>query len=172
MTTPISRRAALRAAALLTAYGALPQNSPAHAAPGPAGPAADPDDLAHYYRFREIVEGRRMVQSEDGWTFNGPAIPFDPDGVHPVVDSPDTASLPEGSPQRAASEECDRAYTDMLRALNRVFDGHPGELHHVTAMMFALEGQARKLLTIPSAPGATTVLGPAFRLVDGDGPEN
>ena len=172
MTAPISRRAALRAAALLAAYGALPQNTPAHAAPGPAGPPAEPDELAHYYRFREIVEGRRMVRSEAGWTFDGPAVPFDPDGVHPVIDGPDTASLPPGSPEREASERCDGAYTDMLRALNRVFDGHPDELHHVTAMMFALEGQARRLLTMPSAPGATTVLGPAFQLVETPDSEN
>lgn len=174
MSRHISRRTALQAAAALAAWGIAPPGATAHAEPAPAGgtalgagvDAAGPE-LAHYYRFQEIAEGRRLVESATGWNFDGPPVPFDPDGVHPVVDNPDTAALPPGSPQRAASEACDRAYTDMLLGLQRVFDGHPEELHRVSAMMFVLGNQARNLLTVPSAPGARTVLGPAFQWFEG-----
>jgi hypothetical protein len=171
VTGEISRRTALQTAAALAAAGCIPEVATEHAAAGPALPASptgvvQPSELAHYYRFQEIVEGRELVQTAGVWNFTGPAIPFDPDGVHPVIDDPDTSALPEGSPQRQASEECDRAYTKMLHALNRVFDGHPDELGHVSRLMFALEEHARHLMSFPSAPGAETVLGPAFRLLD------
>ncbi|MFD3477159.1 hypothetical protein [Streptomyces sp. NPDC058695] len=132
--------------------------------PPPAEPVAD--ELAHYYRFWEIVQGRRLVKTHGYWAFDGPPIPFDPSGVHRLVENPDTQRLEEGSAARRASERCDRAYTEMLRTLNRVFDGHPEELRRAQKQMEALGKQARALMRMPSAPGAKTFLAPAFQLAE------
>lgn len=47
------------------------------------------NQTAHYYKFEEIVEGRRLVKDSDGgWSYSGPRIPFDPEGVYPMIDNP------------------------------------------------------------------------------------
>lgn len=124
----------------------------------------DPGELGHYYMFKEIVEGRQLKRKADGsWGYEGPEIPFDPDGVYPMVDDPDTYRLPAGSAGRRDSLRCDTSYTNLLKGLHRVFDGHPAELDNTVGLMFQVQVEARKLLDMPSAEGARTVLGPAFQ---------
>jgi hypothetical protein len=120
-------------------------------------------ELAHYYRFEEIVEGRRLVEKDGRWSFDGDEIPFDPTGVAPMTDSPETGSLPEGSKVRRQSELCDKVYGDLLRALHSVFNGQPKLLGQSVGLMFSLEVQARQLLETPIAPGSPTTAGPSFR---------
>ncbi|MCA1185124.1 MULTISPECIES: ferritin-like domain-containing protein [unclassified Saccharopolyspora] len=123
----------------------------------------DPDEFGHYYRFQEIVEGRRLIRNERGaWVFEGAEVPFDPAGVHPVVDDADTYRLPADSPGRRESVACDESYTNMLTALHRVFNGHPDELDDSVGLMYQLQVQAKKLHDMPSGDGVT-VLGPAFQ---------
>ncbi|MET7515630.1 hypothetical protein ABZS88_19565 [Streptomyces sp. NPDC005480] len=171
------RRTALQLAATAAVSGVLATGAgaPASAATEPSAadaplPAvqAEPgaDELAHYYRFWEIVQGRQLVKTHGYWAFDGPRIPFDPSGVYRLVENPDTKRLEKGSAARKASERCDRAYTEMLRTLNRVFDGHPEELRRAEKQMEALGQQARALMRMPSAPGAKTFLAPAFQLAE------
>ncbi|MEY9966780.1 hypothetical protein ABIA33_004845 [Streptacidiphilus sp. MAP12-16] len=176
MTPEISRRSALHAAALSIA--AVVQGAEtAHAAEDGSGialgsalggsaesAAAAPPDLAHYYLFREIVEGRRLVHRSGQWRFEGPPVPFDPAGVHPMVDDPNTELLPEGSPEQSASHRCDQAYTDVLTALHHVFDGHPDDFGNAVHLMLSLEKASRELIQMPYPAGGMTVLGPAFQL--------
>ncbi|MGC4903851.1 ferritin-like domain-containing protein [Micromonospora echinospora] len=125
---------------------------------------ADPDELGHYYRFSEIVEGRQLIRNRRGaWVYEGEEIPFDPDGVYPVVDDPDSHALPDGSMARRESLRCDESYTNLLASLQRVFDGNPSEMDDAVALMGQLQVQAKRLYEIPSSDGATTVLGPAFQ---------
>ncbi|MFD7665840.1 ferritin-like domain-containing protein [Streptomyces sp. NPDC059788] len=124
----------------------------------------DPGELGHYYMFQEIVEGRQLKRDSSGkWAFDGPAIPFDPDGVYPMVDDPDTYRLPADSLGRRESLRCDTSYTNLLKGLDRVFNGHPEEMDNTVGLMFQVQVEARKLLAVPSSPGAKTVLGPAFQ---------
>jgi hypothetical protein len=177
MTPEISRRSTLQAAAALGLPAAVQGTQTAHAAEagngaptggaasGSAAPgAAAPAELAHYYLFREIVEGRRLVFRSGQWRFEGAPVPFDPAGVRPVVDDPDTGRLPEGSAERNASQRCDQAYTEMLTALHRVFDGHPGEFGDAVHLMRNLQASAQELIRTPHPAGGKTVLGPAFQL--------
>ena len=90
-------------------------------------------------------------------------FPFDPDGVHPVIDDADTLRLPAGSAGRRASALCDDSWTNLLTALNRVVNGHPGELDNTVGLMQKLQVLAKNLLAMPSSDGASTVLGPAFQ---------
>lgn len=136
----------------------------------PTGGTGGRGELAHYYRFREIVEGRQLIRRDGRWVYEGPAVPFDPDGVHPMVDDPDTAALPPGSRVRAASELCDRVYRDLLVALGQVFGGQPAAFGPAVSLMFSLEVQAKRLLELPSAPGAATVAGPSFQVPPDPGP--
>ncbi|WP_158892889.1 ferritin-like domain-containing protein [Amycolatopsis anabasis] len=125
----------------------------------------DREEFGHYYRFKEIVEGRELIRDAQGkWVFEGAPIPFDPDGVHPMVDNPDTYALPENTPARAASQLCDRVYAELLSTLHQVFNGQPGKLGDAVGLMYSVQVQAKKLLSLPSAPGADTVAGPSFQV--------
>jgi hypothetical protein len=130
---------------------------------GEGSPGTDPTDgprheLAHYYRFREIVE-----RKPEKWAFEGLRIPFDPSGVLPMADDPDTASLPAGSRVRSAAEQCDRTYGDLLRSLHATFNGNPRGLGQALGLMFSLEVQARELMTMRISPDDPATAGPAFQ---------
>lgn len=125
---------------------------------------ADPGEFGHYYRFEEIVKGRRLIKNGRGeWVYEGAAIPFDPDGVHPVVDDADTYRLPADSAARRDSLMCDESYTGLLTALHRVFNGHPDELDDSVGLMYQLQVQAKKLLQTPAPDGSGKVLGASFQ---------
>jgi hypothetical protein len=125
---------------------------------------ADPNELGHYYRFAEIVEGRQLVRTASGeWKYEGPEIPFDPTGVYPVADDADTFRLPAGSQPRRASEACDESYTNLLTALNRLFNGHPEEFDNTVGLMYQIQLQAKALYDTPAQTEADAVLGPAFQ---------
>jgi hypothetical protein len=125
---------------------------------------ADPGEFGHYYRFQEIVKGRRLVRNGKGvWAFEGARVPFDPDGVHPMADDPDTYKLPAGSVARRDSEQCDESYTRALTSLNRVFNGHPEEMDDAVGLMYQMQVQAKKLLGTKVPDGGGTVVGPSFQ---------
>jgi hypothetical protein len=44
-------------------------------------PFQSPEDPAHFYKFGEIVNGRMVVQTPDGFAYNGANVLFDPSGV-------------------------------------------------------------------------------------------
>lgn len=121
-------------------------------------------ELGHYYRFKEIVEGRRLVRDDRGeWVYEGAPVPFDPDEVHPMVDDPDASLLPDGSRARAQADVVNATYTKMLTSLDRIFNGNPHELTDVRGLMYSLEVEAGKLLELPSGLEPGTVAGPAFQ---------
>jgi hypothetical protein len=127
-------------------------------------PTDSSGELAHYYRFEEIVEGRHLVEKDGRWSYSGDEISFDPAGVAPMVDDPDTGSLPPGSKVRLQSETCDKVYGDLLRSLHAVFNGQPALLGQAVGLMFSLEVQARQLLTTPVAPDSPLTAGPSFQV--------
>jgi hypothetical protein len=146
-----------RRSALLAIYEIIEQGEGTPHDTESAGEVRDSSEFGHYYRFKEIVEGRQLVRDTHGkWVYEGAPIPFDPDGVHPMADDPDTFALPD-SPARSASELCDEAYADLLGALHEVFDGHPDNLDSAVGLMFSVQVQAKKLLS--TTAGA---VGPSF----------
>lgn len=121
-------------------------------------------ELGHYYRFKEIVEGRRLVRDHEGhWVYAGERVPFEPDDVHQMVDDPDASLLPDGSRAKAQAEVVNATYTKMLTGLDRIFNGNPHELADVQGLMYSLEVEAGKLLELPSGLEPGTVAGPGFQ---------
>lgn len=120
-------------------------------------------ELAHFYKFSEIVHGRRIVVEGDGFRYGGAPIPFDPDGVWPMMDNPATGALPPGSQVRFLSEEFNRLYGSLLRSLHEVFNGHPEQLNAAIGVMFSLDLQAQVLMQTPVEPGVAETAGPSFQ---------
>lgn len=120
-------------------------------------------ELAHYYRFAEIVQGHKLVITDKGFSFTGTAIHFDPDGVWPMIDNPDTQALPADSQARVLSAGFNQSYANLLRVLHAVVNGQPEQLDAVIGMMFALSLQAQQLMQTPIAPDNPATAGPSFQ---------
>ncbi len=128
-----------------------------------------PNDLAHYYRFKEIARGRKLIkdQTTGTWQFSGPELPFP--AVRPM------SPVPEGGydPDAVASEVAqrlrnfDQLFTQMLNQLQSAWDnGDAGALGAAVITMRALRDPAVQLMEIP-IPGGVGNYGPCFRLITG-----
>jgi hypothetical protein len=124
----------------------------------------DPEKLGHYYRFQQIVHGRRLIKNRNGkWVYEGAPVRLDPQGVYPMEDDPDAYRNAPDSLARRESELFNEMYTKVLTSLNDVFNGKPDTLPDAVGLMFSLQVQAKKLFDLPTSPGAATVVGPAFQ---------
>jgi CDGSH-type Zn-finger protein len=125
----------------------------------------DREEVAHYFRFQEIVAGRRYRPGDtpqSGPTGEGFAVDWG--AVHNMRTNPRSDDYPEGSEARVRMEAFNRAYCAVLRLLDECFNGSPRLLAVATGEMYALKHQAIALMELPSGDGETTV-GPSFEYV-------
>ena len=125
-------------------------------------PLDEDAEFAHFYKFSEIVEGRRLVRAHGGWAYTGPVIPFDPDGVYPMIDDPSQVNYPAGSRAALLSAEFAETYQALLRALNATFNGNPGNIDTAIGTMYSLALIADQLMQTPSGLTPGTHAGPQF----------
>jgi hypothetical protein len=103
-------------------------------------------ELAHFYQFGEIFHGHRLTRTSP-FTYSGNAVTIP--AVHAVEPAPPTAP---------GAAVFDQAYSNLLRSLQRVWDGDGTKLGDSISAMFELDTLADNLV----AAG----FGPAFRVVD------
>jgi hypothetical protein len=137
------------------------------------GSAADPLDArwqpAHYYRFEEILRGRRLVKDPtvpQGYSFSGAPVPFDPAGVLPLVTNSRRADYAPGSLAADGVGEADYSYTCLLNALHQTFNGAPERLRAAMGLMIelrllVLERVVTQQLT--AGPNAGKYAAPSFQ---------
>jgi hypothetical protein len=82
----------------------------------PDAPQFDGGELAHYYRFGEILNAKQLVQVDGKWEFTGPAVPF-PD-CYPVARIPDG-----GYPDVPAVQAFDAQYAQLIGLLESAWSG-------------------------------------------------
>lgn len=134
---------------------------------GEGSSATNPDDtdgeLAHYYKFEEIVRGRELVVTPGGYEFTGAPIPFDEDGVWPMAPNPSMAKLVEGSYVYNIANQFNVMYWELLAVLDDAFNTDPdAKMMSAIEMMFSLEVAAKGLMQTPLEPGAAETAGPSF----------
>jgi hypothetical protein len=126
------------------------------------------EDVAHYYRFAEIVHGRRLIRNQGAsadpkasqrYVYEGDPLPVDETAVYPAPRDPTMAGYPPDSAARAACAAFNRGYTGMLKTLHAAFNGTPGELTPAIGQMMSLRTQALGMLS--GAAGGTPA-GPSF----------
>jgi Ferritin-like len=130
----------------------------------PLHPGDGDRELAHYYKFAEIVAGRHLVFSGSGFTYTGASITFDPDEVYPMMDDPTLAKLPPGSRASNLSAQFAQTYQALLNGLARTFNGEPGYLKQAIGLMYSMSLSARELMQVPSGRNDGTTAGPSFQL--------
>ena len=122
------------------------------------------DELAHFFRFREIVEGYQLVPAPGAhppWRFDGPPIPFAENKVLDVIENPKTSKYPAGSAARIRCQTFNYTYTNLLKVLHDTFNGHPDRLPTAIGLMESLNEQAQALMATDSELGAKKA-GPSF----------
>lgn len=120
-------------------------------------------ELAHYYRFGEIVNGRALVsdgKAPPKWSYTGDPISFHQTKVAPVIANPKTVGYPAGSAARYGCEMFNYTYTSLLKVLHEAFNGNPSRLNAAIGMMESLKEQALTLAAIDSGDGGKA--GPSF----------
>jgi hypothetical protein len=120
----------------------------------------EPEELAHYYRFDELVRGRRYRFEDRPSHPTGEPILIDYSAVLPMRPNPRADDHAPGSELRAMVDDCDATYARLLGRLRRAFSGHPEALAGAVRDMWALEYQAVALMHVPVGDGQTA--GPPF----------
>ena len=125
-------------------------------------------DLAHFYRFREMIRGHKFIRNPDS---TSPDIWIDDpdplqlptaDGIYPMAEIP-VGGYPE------VSKEFDLIYTALLDTLQKAWDTNDDGIWNnaIYNLMTQLTEEARKLMQIPidSNDLSRGTFGPSFLLV-------
>ena len=126
-------------------------------------------DYAHYYRFAEIANGRRLIRNPEAgpstppdlqYIYGGDPVTLDPTQIFGVPANPTTATYPNGSPAHKACVTFNYTYTSLLKCLHATFNGEPGELQAAIGIMMSLREQAIDMMAGTTTAG--TPAGPTF----------
>jgi hypothetical protein len=133
-------------------------------------------DFAHYYRFNEIVHGRRLISNPDAtpedppdrqFLYAGEPIEFDAGGVSPVPTNPTLAGYPAEGAAFVVCRTFNYTYTNLLKVLHEVFNGSLEQYDAAIGLMMSLEQQGKDMTAGVTTGGAA--VGPSFeyQLVNG-----
>ena len=108
-------------------------------------------DFAHYYRFEEIFHGRKLIPDANAplrFAYAGDPVPLDTTKIWPLPENPKAADYSAGSDARRAVDSFNQFYSDMLRSLQRAFDGEPTEMTKALSLMGRLRSTATQLVQL------------------------
>ncbi|MFI7497398.1 ferritin-like protein [Streptomyces sp. NPDC049687] len=134
------------------------------------------EELAHFYVFREIFHGRKLVKTADDpvrWEFVGDTIPMPVCRPMATVPSGGWGAGGTAAPDAETRELLDsvnHAYSELLRFLEAAWQADaPAKakefLNKAIGQMFALQGPAQTLMERPLPQGGGSTYGPEFRYV-------
>ena len=92
--------------------------------------------------------------------YEGPKIPFDEDGVWPMVRNPKMNMFAPGSRAHFHAEIFNKAYTKLIKALEKAFNGKPEELGNALGLMFSVELHLKNLVRTPIDDNGNPEVGP------------
>ena len=121
------------------------------------------NELAHYFRFKQILEGRFYRKGDtpaSGPT--GKLLRVNWTAVYDMVDNPKLDMYPEGTELRAKAEDFARTYTTLLAEIEAALNGRPESLRPATARMYDLRYRAEDLIRNPLPAGNGLRAGPPF----------
>jgi hypothetical protein len=118
-------------------------------------------DLAHYFRFQQLKYGRAYLPSDDAGVPTGPPVSVDFEAAYPMLANPRNADYADPE-LRAASGVANRVWSQLLRQIERAFNGEPAELVPAVHSMFKLRDAMLVLLANPLAGHPERHAGPTF----------
>lgn len=124
----------------------------------------DEGEIAHYYRFQQLVLGRYYEVGDSPGEPSGVELTVDWDAVYPLQSNIRVADLPPGSELADAAESFNSTYYAFLRTLTDAFTGQPELLVPAVGEMFRIKERALHLIRHP-LPGSPDVnAAPTFEM--------
>ncbi|MFI6449369.1 ferritin-like domain-containing protein [Kitasatospora sp. NPDC050543] len=131
-----------------------------------------PGELAHFYVFREMFRGKKLIKVSENpvvWDFKGDDVPLPP--AFPMGRVPEGgwanggANAPTPEVQRVL-DAFNLHFSDMLRALQAAWrTGDPDSLFTAIGHMRGMRTEARKLVQLELPDGSGRTYGPEFLYV-------
>ena len=121
-----------------------------------------PKEVAHFFRFEQLLAGRYYDRDDDVNDPTGPVLAVDWGAVYPMGEDRRVGQgLPRGADTLVATFEA--TYTELLDGLHKAFNGDPAEVRRVVPAMHRLRHEAVALMKVPRLNGTT--LGPPMWFV-------
>jgi len=113
-------------------------------------------EYGHFYRFEEIVCQRRLIKvDDDGYAYAGAPIKYDPFGVYPMRDNPDSATVVPDSACYIEAKAFHNTYRSFLHTLQETFNKHPEKIKSAVELMEALKVHIKRCMWTPYGKGNT-----------------
>jgi len=120
------------------------------------------EEVGHYFRFLEILEGRNFQIGDTAKSGpSGEKFLVEWDQVHPMAANPASEDYKHNPEVLEKLTTFNQEYSDMLRIIEKSFNGEPKLLGQAVGVMYELKILAKELMEIPTGDGKTTV-GPTF----------
>lgn len=121
-------------------------------------------ELAHNYRFEQLLLGRYYQKGDGPGKPTGPPLEVDWDAVYPLKPGATVDDFPVGSELHAAAVDFNQRYAEFLGLLTRAYNGSPQLLPGAVIEMFRLRDQMTRLMRNP-IPGLDGLNGaPTFEV--------
>jgi hypothetical protein len=124
--------------------------------------AGSPDgELAHYYRYAEIVEGHALVPDSSvprGYSYSGAVIKAS-GAIANVPTNPLAENYASGTAERHAMDNFNYTYTSLLKGLHDLFNGKTDTFGRTMGVMMSLRQQA---LDMMAGANLHKPIGPSF----------
>ena len=105
-------------------------------------------EIAHYYRFQQLILGRYYQLSDARDAPTGGVVPVDWDAVYPIRTNARLDDYPAGSDVRILAAQFNETYAAFLDRLTTAFDGAPdefipavGDMFHIKELFYGLMRQ-------------------------------
>ena len=121
----------------------------------------DDGEIAHYYRFHQLVAGRYYQEGDTAHAPTGGPVAVDWSGVHPVRRNARLADFPAG-PLRDTAATFNLDYARFLQSLTRAFGGAPELFIPAVGEMFRLKDSFGQLVRSPLGNGENAA--PTFEI--------
>ena len=121
-------------------------------------------ELAHYYRFEQLLLGRYYLASDEPGQPTGPTLSVDWDSSYPIKQDAHLADYPVGSELSDAAVAFNHAYAEFLGLLTEAFTGRPDLMIEAGTVMFRLRNLMTQLVhnPIPGLDGVNAA--PTFEM--------
>lgn len=124
------------------------------------------EEVAHYFRFNEILQERFYSKKDKPRDQpSGEKMPVDWEDVKNMIDNPKAEKFPKGSLARQKADEFNQLYTALLHTLHETFNGKPDAMRNAVGTMWQLKYLADALLNIEIPNSDGKVAGPPFEFV-------
>ncbi|MCW2765457.1 MAG: hypothetical protein JWO11_1416 [Nocardioides sp.] len=120
-------------------------------------------ELAHYYRFQQLLLGRYYQPGDQGGTPTGPPFEVDWEAVYPVKADAQLDDYREPGELRDAVFAYSATYGEFLTRLTEAFSGRPDLLLPAVGDMFRIKELASQIIRNPMPGAAGVNAAPVFR---------